>query len=459
MLLLLPTSLLGQPGSCAVTWSAPVRLSFDSVLSISPHVASSGDTIHDIWFGLDTLGGAAYAGVQYVRSTDGGATFSSPLTLAGASEAFNPGLLACSGDMVWVTYAGIADGAFGTVLLRSTDAGLSWAAPRLLRANSYPKLIASYGNDVCLHYGDQLMSSSGILGSSDAGLTWELRTTNAPPLTDMVLTATQMHGVGEYDLGFHKESGYYFSYNRGGSWGGPQPVSREDAIASSVPRVAVDEDETIYVVWNDGGSVVMRKSAGFNADDELVWAPEVPISETRGAIFPDIAASGPFVTVVWDNDFGGTGGIRLRSSNTASESFCPVDTPSVSSQVNEPVVEIAGLNLHLTWMESFGGAGEVVFRNGGLRPDLRPKTFGLKQNYPNPFNGTTIIPYDLPFPARVRLSIYNTLGQLVATLVDDFQVSARYEIPFPSGSLASGVYYYQLWTPALRETKKLVIIR
>ena len=47
-----------------------------------------------------------------------------------------------------------------------------------------------------------------------------------------------------------------------------------------------------------------------------------------------------------------------------------------------------------------------------------PARMQLGQNYPNPFNPSTIIPYQLPAPARVRLEVFNILGQRVATLVD-----------------------------------------
>lgn len=82
---------------------------------------------------------------------------------------------------------------------------------------------------------------------------------------------------------------------------------------------------------------------------------------------------------------------------------------------------------------------------------ILPKEYGLSQNYPNPFNGQTTIEYALPEMAKVRLVIYNTLGQMVRKLVDETQ-SAGYKHTVWDGrdehgeSVGSGVYFYQLET-------------
>ena len=54
-----------------------------------------------------------------------------------------------------------------------------------------------------------------------------------------------------------------------------------------------------------------------------------------------------------------------------------------------------------------------------------PKTFALHQNYPNPFNPTTTISFDVPERALVSLSIYNTLGERVATVLNNARVRSR----------------------------------
>jgi YD repeat-containing protein len=88
-----------------------------------------------------------------------------------------------------------------------------------------------------------------------------------------------------------------------------------------------------------------------------------------------------------------------------------------------------------------------------------PATYSLSQNYPNPFNPSTEIRYELPHASRVTLKVYNTLGQLVATLANENKSAGAYTVQFDAGNLASGVYYYRLAAGAFNETKKLLLIR
>jgi hypothetical protein len=88
-----------------------------------------------------------------------------------------------------------------------------------------------------------------------------------------------------------------------------------------------------------------------------------------------------------------------------------------------------------------------------------PQKFSLHQNYPNPFNPSTTISYDLPERSRVKLTVYNLLGQEVATLVNAEQEPGRYSINFDASGLPSGVYFYTLQTPYFTKTNKMVLVK
>ncbi len=79
-----------------------------------------------------------------------------------------------------------------------------------------------------------------------------------------------------------------------------------------------------------------------------------------------------------------------------------------------------------------------------LVENLVPMVYGLEQNYPNPFNPSTVIKYNLPSENYVNLKVYNTLGQEVATLVNEVMNAGSHEVTFSAENLTSGVYYYTL---------------
>ncbi|MBO6793705.1 MAG: T9SS type A sorting domain-containing protein [Balneolaceae bacterium] len=88
-----------------------------------------------------------------------------------------------------------------------------------------------------------------------------------------------------------------------------------------------------------------------------------------------------------------------------------------------------------------------------------PSEFSLLQNYPNPFNPSTNIGYTLAEKADVELSIYNMLGQKVATVVNQTQEAGSYSITWQAGNLSSGVYIYQLKTGDKSFTKRMMLIK
>ena len=88
-----------------------------------------------------------------------------------------------------------------------------------------------------------------------------------------------------------------------------------------------------------------------------------------------------------------------------------------------------------------------------------PGDFALAQNYPNPFNPTTTIRYALPSRSHVTLTVFNTLGQQVATMVNETQGAGYHEVKFDGSGLASGVYFYRLKAGEYVATKRLLVVR
>jgi hypothetical protein len=95
-------------------------------------------------------------------------------------------------------------------------------------------------------------------------------------------------------------------------------------------------------------------------------------------------------------------------------------------------------------------------------PKLMAVEEHLGSNYPNPFKESTNIDYILPADGKVTLNLFNQQGQLVKTLVDNFETAGAHSVKFNADGLQSGVYYYNLSTKGLsniNETKRMIITR
>ncbi len=94
-----------------------------------------------------------------------------------------------------------------------------------------------------------------------------------------------------------------------------------------------------------------------------------------------------------------------------------------------------------------------------------PDEFQLYQNYPNPFNPSTTIGFDVPdSKTKVRLEIYNILGQKVKTLVNDVYTAGRYKVTWDGtndtgGQVSTGVYIYRIQAGDVVQSKKLTFIK
>jgi hypothetical protein len=124
----------------------------------------------------------------------------------------------------------------------------------------------------------------------------------------------------------------------------------------------------------------------------------------------------------------------------------------VNGAVSEPdtgVVQISSVVLFL---------GESLL-NSIPEISASPKNFTLNQNYPNPFNPSTIINWQLAVGSMVELSVYNVLGEKVATVISERMNPGNHFYQFDGKNLASGVYYYQLVAGDYQEVKKMILLK
>ncbi len=91
--------------------------------------------------------------------------------------------------------------------------------------------------------------------------------------------------------------------------------------------------------------------------------------------------------------------------------------------------------------------------------DIIPSGYALNQNYPNPFNPSTVISYQLPTTAFVRLRVFDILGNEVASFVNKEQHAGYYNVTFNASKLTSGIYFYRLEAGNFSETKKLMLVK
>ncbi len=93
-----------------------------------------------------------------------------------------------------------------------------------------------------------------------------------------------------------------------------------------------------------------------------------------------------------------------------------------------------------------------------------PSAYKLDQNRPNPFNPQTVISYSIPHTGQVNVSVFNVLGEKIATLVDQLEGAGEHSIVWNSTDdegkpVASGIYFYRLKTDDFAQTRKMILLK
>ncbi|MBU1100106.1 MAG: T9SS type A sorting domain-containing protein [Bacteroidetes bacterium] len=102
---------------------------------------------------------------------------------------------------------------------------------------------------------------------------------------------------------------------------------------------------------------------------------------------------------------------------------------------------------------------EIILATSAIPDNEVPNGFKLNNNYPNPFNPSTQISFELPIATKATLTVYDTLGEAITTLVDENLSAGNHTFNFDAGNLSTGVYYYKLVAGKYVSVKKMMLIK
>ncbi len=233
--------------------------------------------------------------------------------------------------------------------------------------------------------------------------------------------------------------GLEISHDAGNEDSPVQVSFKGDATAIPVPAISVSESEADFGEVAEGETESFSFTIANEGNAEL--AGEVSLADDAGGVF---AITGG----------GGTFSMDPSEELEVTLSFTPDDAGAFTGQL-----EIS----HNT--DNPGNPISIDLSGTGIEPtdaDLLsdvPAEFSLRQNYPNPFNPVTQIRFDLPESVHVRLDVYNSLGQRVATLINETKGAGSYEVNFDAGNLSSGNYLYRLEAGSEVFTRTMTLVK
>ncbi|MGH8014592.1 MAG: FG-GAP-like repeat-containing protein, partial [Candidatus Zixiibacteriota bacterium] len=277
-------------------------------------------------------------------------------------------------------------------------------------------------------------------------------------------------------------------------WIGSYPTAA-DLDLDGIPEVLCTFFEfdigALYIFRADGSSYIPRdgRPAGEALIEPVTFGVPM-VANVTGDDYPEILVRSGYI-------LPGTGSEKLyiynyllervdgwpqvtpaRPNNVVSSRYAPI-VDDIDGNGTVELVLLSDANEVLVWNfeTSFAnGKNRTKFlsddRNSGIlnssdisteigpdRTDELPRSFELEQNFPNPFNPTTTISFSIPKKSRVRLEVFNILGQRVRTLVDKELPAGRHTVSLDGEYLSSGIYFYRLVADETVLSRKMTLLK
>ncbi len=203
--------------------------------------------------------------------------------------------------------------------------------------------------------------------------------------------------------------------------------------------------ENFFIVWTNAPLVNTNDNAARLSDQFCRWAKDT----LAQGLDPEF---GPFPANVYVFDFfhklaDSTGRLPLKYAEGSNDSHPnAAATVLVAPQVVQEMFDAAIVYENLT-------------STSVLNPVGSPLVMTLGQNFPNPFNPSTAIPFRVDREGQVRVRVFDTLGHVVAVLVDSHLSPGSYQVHWNASTLSSGTYIYRLDAPGHAEAKQAILLK
>jgi hypothetical protein len=457
-----PLLVQAQDTSCGIAWGPILNLSGNNPYTYDPQIVAQGETLHVTWEG----GGYRLA---YRRSFDNGLNWEPTREMIADTSIENahyPWIVADNRFIYLVYTKSSTQGTSPPCMLKSSDRGATWSQEDSIAEESGSAIrnVFLRGDTMVVQFERQGPHDPyTFFRSTDAGATWD--TSLVPVRGPVAIGGGVFHNAwGGVIVGHGQEVTYKRSTDLGNSWQDSLVLSSLDGEWSHEVTMALTNDTPprVYVMWRDtkygcltlfGCSIILRISG----DGGLSWGEEYLMTDApvgyNTYLHEQIAFDATRVTVVWKNDQSGH--INMRYSTDQGDSWTPLCDVTPGRVATEPEVAMTPGTVHMAWedIDTVGptSAIHIYYRRGTILTDQVsegpyqdvPSGFTLYQNYPNPFNGQTWIDYWLESrgpDSKMKLAVYNILGQEVASLVDGFQPAGRQSFLWNPKNIPSGVY-------------------
>ena len=322
-------------------------------------IAVSGNVVHVVW--ADAIGGS---GIYYKRSTNAGVTWGPDTRLTASPSISDLPSIAVVGNNVHVAYRDSTPSAWTSNYIRSTDGGITWGSPISLGNYNLMPSIAAYGTYiyVALNILNPGNSEIWCRRSTNNGTSWEpaVQISNAagrPEGPSISTFGAVVHIAWNDSRTDTMQTFYRRSTDFGATWG-PEIQRTHSPVLAIFPSVSVSGAD-VDLVWDDGRfgnyEIYHLRSSDFGAN----WGTEERLSfDALSSLYPNLVRSGSHLHVAWTG-----GGLFYKHSSDGGTTWeNPVPLVNAASQPTLSFIAVTGNVVHVIWTDSRDGHKAIYYK-------------------------------------------------------------------------------------------------